>query len=425
MTNNQGARSYEVFQRQTERDIPIAIPTGFDTSNEFLKDPYPTLELLRSNYGCFYNRKTNSWWITRYDDVTSVFADCLNFSSPMKSLIYHAQPEELEVPLTIAVNDAVQHDIEAIADDLAEEILARLDSSEDEIIGQYVRPYSMRLLAHLIGVPQNALPQFDQDIRAMHDGSGWHPGRLVTGKTALHSIAALFTQLLLEPQSPDSRGQKNDLLSQIREQTPTHLVASAATSLAILLLEVDVINIESSLANTLFLLLTHPKQLEIILEDETLAIRAWQESLRHSPPVLHSSLYTTRDVERFGQLLPEGSLVVCSVAGANRDPLIFTNPSTFNVDREDLAYREPLGQFRIDGLASAVIPGLIPLSQLGRYFNENSVSMYQYASTAVTVAIRSLLRRKKNLHLVNPSGAHLTTKWPQGDRVCTELLTKG
>lgn len=145
MTNNQGARSYEVFQRQTERDIPIAIPTGFDTSNEFLKDPYPTLELLRSNYGCFYNRKTNSWWITRYDDVTSVFADCLNFSSPMKSLIYHAQPEELEVPLTIAVNDAVQHDIEAIADDLAEEILARLDSSEDEIIGQYVRPYSMRL----------------------------------------------------------------------------------------------------------------------------------------------------------------------------------------------------------------------------------------------------------------------------------------
>ncbi|MEI6743064.1 MAG: hypothetical protein WCL35_04820 [bacterium] len=424
MTNVHVARSYEVFQRQTERDIPTAIPAGFDTSNEFLQDPYPTLELLRSNYGCFHNWKTNSWWITRYDDVTSVLADRLNFTSPMKSLVYHAQPEELKMALTFAANDAVQQNIEVIADDLAEEILARLDSSEEEIIRQYVHPYSIRLLALLIGIPQHALIQFDQDIRAMHDGAGWHPGRLDTGKAAFDRTVVLFTQLLLEPQNPHFRGQPNDLLSQIRERTPSHLVAKAATSLTILLLEVNFMSIEGSLANTLFLLLTHPSQLELILEDETLAIRAWQESLRHSPPVLHSSLYTTREVERFGQLIPEGSLVVCSAAGANRDPLLFSHPNIFDVTRKDLAYREPLGQFRIDGLASAVVPCLIPLSQTGRYFNENSISIYKFASTAITVAIKALLRRKKYLRLVNPASHHLITNWPQGDRVCRELLTR-
>lgn len=424
MTNLQVARSYEVFQRQTERDIPTAIPADFDTSKEFLQDPYPTLDLLRSNYGCFYNRKTNSWWVTRYDDVTSILADRLSFTSPLKSVIYHAQPEVLDMTLAFAVNDVVQQNVEVIAEDLAEEILTGLDSSEEEMISRYVHPYSSRLLALVIGIPQHALKQFDQDIRAMHDGSGWHPGRLEAGKAAFDRTVVLFTQFLLEPQNPDSRGQKNDLLSKIREQTPTHLLANAATSLAIMLLEVDIINIESALANTLFLLLTHPSQLELILEDETLAIRAWQESLRHSPPVLHSSLYTTREVERFGQLLPEGSLVVCSAAGANHDPLIFSHPNTFDIDRKDLAYREPLGQFRIDGLASAVSPGLIPLSQTGKYFNESSISMYKFASTAVTVATKSLLRRKNYLRLISPFSSQLMTRWPQGDRVCRELLTR-
>ena len=55
---------------------------------------------------------------------------------------------------------------------------------------------------------------------------------------------------------------------------------------------------------------------------------AYLETLRHSPPVLAAPRYARHEVERFGRLLPEGALVICSAAAANRDPRAFPNDPT-------------------------------------------------------------------------------------------------
>jgi hypothetical protein len=70
--------------------------------------------------------------------------------------------------------------------------------------------------------------------------------------------------------------------------------------------------------------------------------------------VLSTQTFTRHEVERFGRLLPEGALVICSAAAANRDPRVFADPDRFIPGRADLTQREPRGQYRADGLASGI-----------------------------------------------------------------------
>ena len=103
--------------------------------------------------------------------------------------------------------------------------------------------------------------------------------------------------------------------------------------------------------------LTDDEQLDALVDDPRLVKFAWLETLRHSPPVLGAARWARHEVERFGRLLPEGALVWCSAAAANRDPRVFSHPDQFDVRRADLCQREPRGQYRADGLPSGISIG--------------------------------------------------------------------
>ena len=71
-------RTYEIYQRErvhesTEKIRPVEL-----VSEEFVRDPYPVLGVLRENYPCYRDWLGNAYWITRYDQVTSVFVDDAN-----------------------------------------------------------------------------------------------------------------------------------------------------------------------------------------------------------------------------------------------------------------------------------------------------------------------------------------------------------
>lgn len=50
-------------------------------SPEYVDNPYPTYDLLRSEYPVYWCEKWNGWLITRYDDVQSVLKDTVTFSN--------------------------------------------------------------------------------------------------------------------------------------------------------------------------------------------------------------------------------------------------------------------------------------------------------------------------------------------------------
>ncbi|SMD22632.1 cytochrome P450 [Kibdelosporangium aridum] len=87
------------------------------------------------------------------------------------------------------------------------------------------------------------------------------------------------------------------------------------------------------LGNGIALLTRHPDQLALLRERPELWSNAVEEVLRHDPPVLLTGRTAVRDTEVAGVTLPRGAIVTTVLAGANRDPQVFTDPAAFDITR--------------------------------------------------------------------------------------------
>jgi len=88
------------------------------------------------------------------------------------------------------------------------------------------------------------------------------------------------------------------------------------------------------IAHTVLLLAEHPSQRAALREDRSLLPAAIEEVLRISSPVQAMWRYA-RPGARVGEIeIAEGDKVMCSLAGANRDPERWSDPERFDITRE-------------------------------------------------------------------------------------------
>ena len=414
-------RSYEVYQRQAATNIPVAIPPGFWLRPEFVTDPYPTLALLREHYRCFRDWHTNTYWVTSYDEVTSLIADDANFAARSRHATYGAGLFGRDLRDEPLVRDAIGFGMQSLAESVARRAADELRTGGAHLIDEFVRPFTVGLLAGIVGVPDGDTARFGALWRAMHEGVGWHPGRADAGVRAIAELGEMVAQHLAASDAPTTPS----LLSAARACCDDASVDDVARDVVTTLLEFDFNTLEGSLANLLCLLFTHDDQLEALLDEPELAMRAWQETMRHSPPLMESHRCAAREVERFGQLIPMGSLVVCSAGAANRDPGLFGEPDRFCITRRDLAYREPRGQFRMDGLPSGVAPGLVPLSKLPARPAGRPPSLYALTAQAAVTAVAALLERWGGMRPTVTHQPCIGSRWPGDTRECRRLLIEG
>jgi len=85
--------------------------------------------------------------------------------------------------------------------------------------------------------------------------------------------------------------------------------------------------------NGILSLLDHPAELATLRANPSLITRAVEELLRYDGPVEVRRRLTTTDVDLGGVPIPPGSLVLLSVAAANRDPAHFPHPEDLDVAR--------------------------------------------------------------------------------------------
>ena len=380
-------RTYEVHQRErvgesTENIKPIQL-----VSEEYRQDPYPLLEILRENYPCYRNWQANSYWLTRYNDVTSVFTDDANFETRPKAW-YLGVPEygrDLRFALPVLEAQAARIDgsAEQIASALAD-ALARQGGGN--LATEFAAAFAMKQLAHVWGIAAEDEEEFCARYWRMQRGTSWDPHLQLDGVRALRELEQYVESLLARRRA--SPGE--DVLSVLAGLEIDGAPVSAADAVRTLL-EGDHETLHGALANLWFLLLTHPGEFEQARSEQRLMKLAYLETLRHSAPVLSAQRFTRHEVERFGKLLPEGALVVCSAAAANRDPRIFKDPDRFIVDRRDMCQREPRGQYRADGLASGIAFGLGKPSVHPAVPEDRPRSLYAITrDTAVTASLALL-----------------------------------
>ena len=87
------------------------------------------------------------------------------------------------------------------------------------------------------------------------------------------------------------------------------------------------------LGNGIALLHSNPEQLERLRNEPDLWPNAVDEVLRLDPPVLFTGRFTERGSEVAGKDIRPGFGVLTVLAGANRDPEVFPDPTAFDVAR--------------------------------------------------------------------------------------------
>lgn len=81
-------------------------------------------------------------------------------------------------------------------------------------------------------------------------------------------------------------------------------------------------------------LLTHPEELQKLVDNPTLVKSATEEILRWSSTLIQMARTCTQDTEIRGQRIRKGETLVMFYPAANRDPEVFEDPYRFDINRD-------------------------------------------------------------------------------------------
>jgi cytochrome P450 len=90
----------------------------------------------------------------------------------------------------------------------------------------------------------------------------------------------------------------------------------------------------NQVAASVQVLCEHPDQWQLLKEQPELAMRAVEETMRHSPIVCGTLRMVAEDAEIDGYLFPAGTAVLMNTLAANRDPAIYDDPDRVDITRE-------------------------------------------------------------------------------------------
>jgi cytochrome P450 len=337
---------------------------GFDPLQpEQIGEPYAWLARARQQAPVFYMPKYQLWCITRYDDVMFAYKNTALFSNrnahapqtPMPTSLREEVGSTWEYPLrgNLNVEDAPDHmrmkrmilqafnqtisEMEPWVSDHVNRLIDGIsDKSEFDFVQAFSWPLTIASITHVLGVPENRSVRFREWAEAWFELSGsteisneraaqcWRSlvdlEQFVRSLIAEHRLSpgSDITSRVVQMQAAGGKISDQEIVSNL-----FGLVAAGADTTAQLL------------GQLLYLLLTHPQQLNEIKADRSLVDNAIEEALRLRSPVRGLIRTTTQEVSVGGVMLPAAAKVYLHVTSASRDESIFENPDRFDIHRSN------------------------------------------------------------------------------------------
>ena len=220
---------------------------------------------------------------------------------------------------------------------IADELLDDLDPTRPvDLVERFCAQLPVTVIAEILGVPKK------DHGRVLAFGTGAAPSLdLGLDWRTFHRVESSlsdFEQWLSGHIETVRRDPGDDLLSQLvtaQDDDGAVLTDDELRSTAGLVLAAGFETTVNLLGNGIRLLHDHPDQLARLREQPDLWSNAVDEVLRFDPPVLLTGRMASRETEIAGTTVPRGSMITTLLAGANRDPDVFTDPERFDVAREN------------------------------------------------------------------------------------------
>src|SRR4051812_24278037 len=325
-------------------------------------DPYPTYAELQA-MGPLVRDRLGPRIVTRHAEAFTVLRDA-RFSANSRHQPNYAQFKELATQVglgdvqdlferlmlfadppdhtrlrrivgkafTPRVVENMRPRIAAIVDDLLDAVA---DDGGTELVEALAFPLPVTVISDMLGVPAADHPMLRawtaEAVKALDPSDDMMV--LFPAAEAIRAMRVYFDGLVEERR----QHLGDDLLSAliVAEDEGDRLTHDELLDTTILLFGAGHETTVNLISGGVLNLIRHPDQLERLKDDPSLIASAVEELLRFGPPVQLTARIATEDVELAGQPISRGTELVVLVAGANRDPEVFSDPNQLNLARPD------------------------------------------------------------------------------------------
>jgi cytochrome P450 len=304
-------------------------------------DPHPLLARLREREPVSWIPALDGWLVTRYDLALEVMRDAATFTvdDPRFSTARVIGPSMLSLdgdeharhrsPFVRPVRAVAVR--ERFTDAAAREARRLIDtlkpSGSAELRRSFAGPLAAAIVTRALGLDSGEAPAvlawYEAIVAAVTD--------ITAGGGLTRAGSEAFHQLSTRLEAVVDGGDPDCLLAAAAagsELSRTQIVSNAAV-----LLFGGIETTEGMIANAALHLLERPDQLELVRRDPNRLDGAIEESLRLEPAAAVIDRYATSDTGLGETQVGRGQLVRISIAAANRDPAVFSDPERFDLGR--------------------------------------------------------------------------------------------
>lgn len=374
-----GSRAVDTFALARDFDLARA-PAAF------IDNPYPTYAALRAHDPV--HAMPGGVLLTRYDDVIAVYRDARASSdkkvefkpklgdSPLyehhtTSLVFNDPPLHTRVRRLImgALNQKAIARMEIDVIRLVDTLLERMAAAREvNFIDAFAAEIPIEVIGNLLDVPRSDRGPLRAWSVAILSGlePTLTPEMLERGNRAVTEFLA-YLETLVDERRRKPGDYETDVLTRLiqGEKDGERLSEKELYHQCIFLLNAGHETTTNLIGNGMWLLLTHPDELNRLRIDPGLVPSAIEEMLRYDGPIQLNNRRLTAPLALAAGTLPEGTLITIGIGAANRDPAQFPEPERFDVGRKPnrhLAFGQ--GDHVCVGMNVARMEGRIALARL-------------------------------------------------------------
>lgn len=319
----------------------------------YVNDPFPIWDELRERCPIAHTERWGGSWLpTTYEDVTAIARDIENFPSGNGISVVPPPPEQvgnnlLEFGLPPISSDPPLHtwtrrlvlptmsparvaEYEVFTRDLCRTLVdGFLERGGGDVGTQYAQQIPVRVIAHILGVPESLAPMFTEWVRDVlefaHDSERRMRG--ITG--IINYLQGAIDERLERP--------TDDFISELlqSEHDGETLDRRLVLGMCVLLMIAGIDTTWSSIGSSMWHLATHTDdRRKLVAADTDLWSTAIEELLRAYAPVTMARRLS-HDVEFKGCPMHAGDRVLMNFPAANRDPAQFPDPDKVILDRQN------------------------------------------------------------------------------------------
>jgi cytochrome P450 len=318
---------------------------------EVHEDPFPFYRRLRDEAPAYYHPDLDFWALSRYDDVLDALHDTATYTStqgitleprsPLPMIITMDPPEHTQMRRLVSraftpkrMADLEDH-IRALSSGYLDTMADRLAATgECDLIHDYAGRLPMDVISKMLGVPdadQDMLREWTDQLLVRAEGE---PEMTPAGEAA---GAELFGYFLDHVRATRAAGAEGDDLTSalVRvEADGRRLDDLEVVAFGFLLIIAGNETTTKLLGNVAYWLTRFPDQKQLLLDDPGRIPDAVEEILRYEGSTQLMARTLTRDVEKHGETMAEGTKVLLLLGSGNRDERVWPDPDRFDLTRD-------------------------------------------------------------------------------------------